>query len=76
MTLPLFYQIRVRGHLDTSWSEWFDGLTLAHEPNEETSIAGWVRDQAALFSLLIKIRDLGLTLLVVNYIPDVHQENK
>ena len=74
--MPAFYRIRVHGHLDTAWSEWFEGLTLTHEPNDETMIAGPVRDQAALFGLLIKIRDLGLTLIAVNHISDDHQENK
>ena len=74
--MPQLYHIRVRGHLDTAWSEWFEGLTLTHEPNDETMIAGPVRDQAALFGLLIKVRDLGLTLISVNHIPGEHQENQ
>ena len=73
MTRPPFYHIRVRGHLDIAWSEWFDGLAITHEPNDMTVIAGPVRDQAALFGLLIKIRDLGLTLIAVNYVSDNHQ---
>ena len=63
MTTPIFYQITVKGHLDPRWSEWFDGLAITHEPNGETLLAGTVVDQAALFGLLLKIRDLNLTLL-------------
>ena len=74
--MPPFYQIRVQGHLDIGWSEWFEGLTLTHEPNDETLIAGPVTDQAALFGLLMRVRDLGLTLIAVNRMPDKHLENK
>ncbi len=65
-----FYRIRVQGYLDIAWSDWFEDLTVTHEPNGETMLAGPVRDQAALFGLLIKVRDLGLTLISVNHIPD------
>ena len=75
MITPLFYHIRIRGHLDIAWSEWFEGMTVTHEPNEITVIAGPVRDQAALFGLLIKVRDLGLTLISVNHNPSEHHEN-
>jgi hypothetical protein len=59
------YCLRVRGHLDQVWSEWFDGLTIQHEPNGETTLIGTVPDQAALYGLLIKARDLGLELVAV-----------
>lgn len=66
------YQIRVKGHLPDYWSDWFDGLTLTLDAERgETIMAGPVVDQAALHGLLIKVRDLGLTLLAVNQIePD------
>jgi hypothetical protein len=57
--------LRVRGHLDVAWSEWFDGLTIAHEPNGETTLTGTVQDHAALYGLLAKARDLGLELVAV-----------
>ncbi len=59
------YEIRVRGHLDSHWSEWFDGLTLTPLETGETVISGTVMDQAALHGILIKVRDLGLPLLSV-----------
>jgi hypothetical protein len=59
------YRIRVVGILDPRWSEWFDGLTIAPQTNGETLLAGPVRDQAALHGLLVKIRDMGLPLLLV-----------
>ncbi len=64
------YEIRVRGRLDPSWSEWFDGLTITHEPNGDTMLSGSVADQAALYGLISRISDLGLILLtVVRYEP-------
>ena len=57
------YRIKVKGSLDTEWSEWFDGLTVAAQPNGETVLTGLVPDEAALHGLLGKIRDLGLPLL-------------
>ena len=59
------YSIRVRGHLDQSWSAWFDGFTITHTAHGETILAGLVADQAVLYGLLSKVRDLGLTLLAV-----------
>ena len=63
MSISPFYQIKIKGHLDPRWSEWFDGLAITHEAGGETLLAGPVVDQPALFGLLLKIRDLNLTLL-------------
>jgi hypothetical protein len=62
------YQIRVRGHLSSRWTEWFDGLTIENQPNGEALIYGPVADQAALHGLLAKVRDLNLPLISVNQI--------
>ncbi len=59
------YQIRVKGQLDEEWSEWFDDLTVTSDENGETTLCGPVVDQAALFGLLAKVRDLNLPLLSV-----------
>lgn len=71
------YQIRLQGHLDAQWSDWFDGLTMTLEDNGETLLTGPVADQAALHGLLRKVRDLSIPLLSVNcmessyaYVPD------
>ena len=61
-----FYEIRVRGQLDSHWNAWFEGLTLTSLDNGETLIAGPVQDQASLHGVLAKIRDLGLQLLSVD----------
>ncbi len=63
-----FYQITVKGHLNPSWADWFDGLTIAPLPNGSTVISGPVVDQAALHSLLRKVRDLGLPLVAVIHV--------
>ncbi|MBN1248412.1 MAG: hypothetical protein JXC32_12190 [Anaerolineae bacterium] len=57
-------EIRVRGRIDDHWSDWFGDLTLTHTP-EETVLVGDVVDQAALYGLLAKLRDLGLELISV-----------
>ena len=62
----MHYEIRVKGVLDSRWSAWFDGLQVSSDDGDVTTIAGEVRDQAALHSLLAKVRDLGLELLAVD----------
>ncbi|HLZ58191.1 MAG TPA: hypothetical protein VKR06_14720 [Ktedonosporobacter sp.] len=57
------YQIRIKGHLDPCWQDWFAGLRIAHEPSGTTLLTGYLPDQAALFGVLLKIRNLGLVLL-------------
>jgi hypothetical protein len=59
------YEIRVKGHLNTRWADWFDGLTLTQERDGTTVLTGSVVDQAALHGLLGKVRDLGLPLIAV-----------
>jgi hypothetical protein len=59
------YQVRIRERLDPRWAEWFEGMDLIGEPDGTTLLSGVVRDQTALYGLLIKARDLGLTLLAV-----------
>jgi hypothetical protein len=62
---PSLYRICVKGYLGPEWSEWFDGLTITQDENGNTLLSGLIVDQAALYGLLNKIRDLGLTLLSV-----------
>ena len=59
------YAIRVQGHLDGHWSGWLEGMTLTHEAGGVTRLEGAIRDQAALYGLLNKLRDLSLSLLTV-----------
>ena len=69
---PGWYEIRLKGRLDTRWAAWFDGLTLTHGSDGTTLIHGPVADQAALYGLLQKTRDLGLPLISVNYVEPGH----
>jgi hypothetical protein len=63
---PAVFEIRLVGHLDQRWSDWFDGMTITLGDNGETLLTGPVIDQAALYRLLKKVRDLGLPLISVN----------
>ncbi len=66
-----FYEIRIQGHLDNRWVDWFEGLTIVREDNGDTRLTGPVVDQAALHGLLRKVRDLGMPLISVTRIkPD------
>jgi hypothetical protein len=65
MAMALYYHITINEHLDDSWSAWFDGLTITHAPDGATTLAGSVRDQTALYGLIARARDLGLTLVAV-----------
>ena len=62
---PQVYRIRLKGHLDSEWADWFDGLTLTLEEDGNTLLTGPVIDQTALHGLLKKVRDLGMPLLSV-----------
>jgi hypothetical protein len=59
-------EIRIKGHINPQWSEWFGGLTIRHSDPDETLIAGLVPDQAALYGVISRVRDLGLKLTSVS----------
>jgi hypothetical protein len=61
----MIYQIRLQGHLSRRWTGWFDGFTIILEEHGETLLTGPVVDQAALHSLLRRVRDLAMPLLSV-----------
>ncbi len=68
---PTVYQIRLKGHLGSQWTDWFGGLTVTLEDDGNTLLTGPVIDQAALHGLLKKVRDLGMPLVSVNPVePD------
>ena len=67
---PARYRIRILGHLDPAWSAWFDGLDIVQEADATTTLTGRIIDQAELFGLLARLRDLGATLLAVEPLAD------
>jgi hypothetical protein len=64
------YRIRIRGHLDPAWSAWFDGLIVTQSYDGTSELVGPLVDQAALFGLLARLRDLGATLLLVERLAE------
>jgi hypothetical protein len=69
------YEIRVKGHLDGRWSEWFDGLTIANVEDGDALLSGEIVDQSALHGMLNKVRDLNLPLISVTSVVDPDQED-
>ena len=65
---PVYYELRVEGHLDEPWSAWFDGMALVHQDDGTTTLRGLVADQAALHGCLAKVRDLATPLISVKVI--------
>ena len=65
---PGRYEIRLKGHLDARWADRFAGLSFTHESDGTTILSGPVVDQAALYGLLRKVRDLGLPLVSVIHV--------
>jgi hypothetical protein len=65
-------EIRVKGRIDEQWSEWLDGLAITHTGQDETVLTGSIADQAALYGLLSKLRDLGLPLVLAKVDPPIH----
>jgi hypothetical protein len=59
-------KIKIEGCFDENWVEWLDGFQITHTPQNETVLTGKVKDQAALYGTIAKLRDLGLKLISVN----------
>ena len=62
------YKMRIKGHMDTKWADWFDGLQITHEKDGTSTLDGPIPDQAVLHSILRKIRDLNLQLISVKQV--------
>ena len=59
-------EVRVKDRINKQWSEWLGGLTISHSDPDETVLTGLVRDQAALYGIISRLRDLGLELASVS----------
>jgi hypothetical protein len=70
------YEIKLKGHLDQRHEEWLAGFSMARHPSGETVLTGRIIDQAALYGLLLRIRDLGIVLISVNEIDPGHVRTK
>ena len=73
--MPAVYQITVKGHLDSQWSTWFDNMLITNEANGEAVLCGPLADQAALYGVLAKVRNLGLPLLAVTTVAADESQN-
>ena len=61
-------EVRIKGNLDQDWTEWFEGFSISRLEGDETVLVGWVTDQAGLYGMIGKLRDLGIRLVSVNSI--------
>jgi hypothetical protein len=75
ITVATYYHIRLKGHLDSYWSVWFDNMTISNQANGEVILCGPLADQAALHGMLIKIRDLGLPLIALTTVATNEANN-
>ena len=71
-----YYKIRVKGHLDHSWSDWLGGMTISHEENGATLLTGALPDQGALHGVLNRLGDLAVQLISVNRTDEDADEGK
>ena len=76
MSESIHCKIQIKGHLSDRWNDWFSGLTIENRPDGSAAISGLLQDQAALYGVLDRMRDLGVTLISLNCtIPDLVPEN-
>jgi hypothetical protein len=69
--MPVFYEIRIEGQLEPCWSEWLDDMAITSLDTGETLLSGPLADQAALYGLLNRIRDMNLKLVCVEKKEDL-----
>ena len=65
---PEIYEIRIQGHLQDKWAEWFEGMTLTRQDDGTTTLCGSLPDQTALHGILLKIGNMNLKLILVSEI--------
>ena len=62
---PTIYEIKIKGHLNSQWTEWFYDLAITRESDGTTTLRGELPDQTVLHSVLDRIRDMNLRLISV-----------
>ena len=67
-------EILIKGHIDPRWSEWLGELQITHVGQEQSRLSGLIADQATLYGVLSKLRDLDMRLVSVNIKEEVHHE--
>lgn len=67
-------EIHIEGHLDKAWMDWLGGFTIVHLKQNQTLLTGSIQDQAALYGLIAKLRDLGVKLVSVKYRGQPYRE--
>lgn len=75
MDKPIFYRIKVKGSLDDTWAEWFEGLIISNHEDGDALLSGQLPDQAALHGILKQIGSLGLTLISVHAVSEEDDKN-
>ena len=70
------YRIRIKGHLDPEWADWFEGMTLSRQEDGATLLTGAVADQPALQGLLTRIHSLGLTITLVEQLDEESNQTR
>jgi hypothetical protein len=75
-TAQTLYEIKLKGHLDTKWAEWFYDMAITHESDGTTTLRGLLPDQVVLHSVLDRIRDMNLTLINVSKVNDANQDEE
>ena len=70
----IHYEVKIKERLEDRWVDWFEGLTFTHQMDGTTILSGYLPDQAALHSILLKIRDMNLTLISVTQVESNPEE--
>jgi hypothetical protein len=65
---PAQYEIRIDGHINVEWAEWFEGMSVTAQTDGTTLLSGLLADQAALHGLVRRIGSLGMTLVSINVV--------
>jgi hypothetical protein len=67
-------KIKIRGHLDERWMDWFDGMDITYD-GDNTILSGNIKDESFLHGILNRIRDLNLKLISVNPVDNTNNFN-